>query len=76
MFDVCFEPEAVGDRKVKSGPLVLHRAMTEAVVGTDGVDVEVTGSGSLLGRSGCTRIHVAALVEGAHVESDSLDLIP
>ena len=30
----------------------------------------------LLGRSGCVRVHVAALVEGAHVESDSLHLVP
>ena len=47
MLDVCFEPEAVGDRTLKSVPLVVHGAMRGAVVGTEGVDVEVKGSGSL-----------------------------
>ena len=44
MLDVCFEPEAVGDRTVKSGPLMVHRAMRGAVVGTEGGDVEVEGN--------------------------------
>ena len=43
--DVCFELEAVGDRTVKSG--LVHRAMRGAVVGTEGGDVEVEGSGNL-----------------------------
>ena len=47
MLDVCFEPEAAGDRTVKSGPLVVHRAMRGAVVGTEGGDVGVKGRGSL-----------------------------
>ena len=47
MLDVCFEPEAVGYRTVQSGPLVVRRAMRGAVVGPEGVDMEVEGSGSL-----------------------------
>ena len=46
MLDVCFEPEAVGNRTMKGGPLTVHRAM-RAVVGTEGGDVEVEGSGNL-----------------------------
>ena len=47
MLDVCFEPEAVGNKIMKGGPLIVHRAMRGAVVGTEGGDVEVEGSGNL-----------------------------
>ena len=32
---------------MKSGPFVGHRSMRGAVVGTEGVDVEVKGNGNL-----------------------------
>ena len=47
LLEVCFEPEAAGHRTVESGPFVVHRAMRGAVVGMEGVDVEVKGSGNL-----------------------------
>ena len=39
--DVCFEPEAAGDRTVNGGSLVVHRAMRGATVGMESVSVEV-----------------------------------
>ena len=47
MLDVCFEPEAVGNRTMKVGPLMVYRATRGAVVGTQGGDVEVEGGGNL-----------------------------
>ena len=49
MLGVCFEPEAVGNRTMKVGPLMVHRATRGAVVGTEGGDMEaeVEGGGNL-----------------------------
>ena len=48
MLNVCFEPEAVGNRTMKGAPLMVHRAMRGAVVGTEGDEVKVEGSGNLV----------------------------
>ena len=45
--DVCRGPEAVGNRTMNGGALVVHRTMRRAVVGPEGGDVKVEGSGSL-----------------------------
>ena len=47
MLDVYFESEAVSNRTMKGGPLVVHRAMRGVVVGTESGDVEVVGNGGL-----------------------------
>ena len=35
--DLMLKPEAAGDRTVKGGPLVVHRAMRGAVMGMEGM---------------------------------------